>query len=228
MTKSLVTNQLVTNWTITKLAASSIYSLIPWVIQKLRFQLEPLLQPASHHKLNRCSVQIPPGMLGASGLPVLKLPSGRTDPPKLPPGKTAPSPSPPPLPPPPAPPIKLSSGGPCPPPPGPPPPPAIPSGIRTVLAHHHLLYLLYLLASRLVLTHRHLQVATLHQGHLRLAWNPLHPYLLNLPQGDIQVLLKLSWSLSFGTRFWRTLIIQWLGISYSDQIWFIPISLLFP
>ncbi|KAL2476221.1 Formin-like protein 5 [Abeliophyllum distichum] len=81
------------------------------------------------------SVQIPPGMLGTFGHPILKLPPGRTDPPKLPPGKTAPLPPPPPVPvpppPPPPPPIKLSSGGPRPPPPVPTPPPAIPSGVKT-------------------------------------------------------------------------------------------------
>ncbi|KAI3457007.1 hypothetical protein Pfo_013670 [Paulownia fortunei] len=75
------------------------------------------------------SLQMPPGMLGAPGLPPLKPPPGRTGPPKPPPGNAAPPPPPAPVPPPP-PTIKSSSGGPHPPQPGPPPPPPIPYGAK--------------------------------------------------------------------------------------------------
>lgn len=162
-------------------------------------------------------------MLGTSGLPVLKPPSGKEDPPKLPPGKTAP---------------------PC---------PhllylyhqhhiwnfrlvglilrllghhllllyLLVSGL--VLTHHHLLHLLYLLASRLVLTH-HL----LHLLYLTGTYPPPPPDGVPPPRpppvglkpppplgstlgGDAGA-PKAKLNFSFGTRFWWTLIIQWFGI----------------
>ncbi|KAL0353584.1 UNVERIFIED_CONTAM: Formin-like protein 5 [Sesamum angustifolium] len=77
------------------------------------------------------SLQMPPGMLGAPGLPPLKPPPGRMDPPKPPLANAAPPPPRPAAPVhPPPPPIKPSSGGARPLPPGPPPPPPIPSGIK--------------------------------------------------------------------------------------------------
>lgn len=65
------------------------------------------------------SWQMAPEVVVTSGLPPLKLPPGRTQPPKPPPAPI----------PPPTPPIKSSFGPPPPPPPGPPPPPPI-SGPR--------------------------------------------------------------------------------------------------
>ncbi|KAL0399283.1 UNVERIFIED_CONTAM: Formin-like protein 5 [Sesamum radiatum] len=77
------------------------------------------------------SLQMPPGMLGAPGLPPLKPPPGRMDPPKPPLGNATSPPPPPAAPVPPSPPsIKPSSGVPRPLPRGPPPPPPIPSGIK--------------------------------------------------------------------------------------------------
>lgn len=70
--------------------------------------------------------------LGTPGLPPLKPPPGRTDPPKPPLDKAAPTTPTPTAPvPPPAPPIIQQSGGPRAPPPTTPPPPPIPSGIKS-------------------------------------------------------------------------------------------------